>query len=95
MLLDARHRVIASTDGRGMLEETYAFQPRGQAMGWRDLPDGRLLGFARTPGYETYPGMGWYGAIELQPAADAGAVALAGAADNGEAEEGVDARATA
>lgn len=70
MLLDARHRVIAASDDRGVLEETYPFQPRGKALGWRELPGGRLLGFARTPGYETYPGMGWYGAIELRPAAD-------------------------
>jgi hypothetical protein len=94
MLLDARHRVIASTDGRGVLEETYAFQARGQAMGWRDLPDGRLLGFARTPGYETYPGMGWYGAIELLSAVDPADAALDRAADLGEAE-GTDVRATA
>ncbi len=71
MLLDSRHRVIAASDGRGVLEETYPFQPRGKAIGWRELPDGRLFGFARTPGYETYPGMGWYGAIELRPAAGA------------------------
>jgi hypothetical protein len=80
MLLDSRHRVIASSDDRGVLEETYGFQPRSKAMGWRELPDGRLLGFARTPGYETYPGMGWYGAIELRPSAEAdGADADAGA----------------
>ena len=68
LLLDSRQRVIASSDGQGVLEETFAFQGRGKAMGTRRLPDGRLLGYARTPGYETYPGMGWYGAIVLAPA---------------------------
>lgn len=77
LLLDSRHRVIAASDDTGVLEETFSFQTRGKAVGTRRLSDGRLLGFARTPGYETYPGMGWYGAIVLAPAA--GADAQAGA----------------
>jgi len=24
----------------------------------------RIIAFARTPGYETYQGLGWYGCIE-------------------------------
>lgn len=68
LLLDSRLRVIAASDGQGVLEESLAFQARGKPMGTRKLPDGRLLGYARTPGYETYPGMGWFGAILLAPA---------------------------
>ena len=27
------------------------------------LPDGTVVGYALTPGYETYQGLGWYGVI--------------------------------
>ena len=28
---------------------------------------GAIVGYALTPGYETYRGLGWFGAIELLP----------------------------
>jgi hypothetical protein len=35
------------------------------------------VGFALTPGYETYRGLGWYGVVEQRPsAAKAGAATL-------------------
>lgn len=63
LLLDARHRVIASSDGRGMLTETVPLRTEGRTMGYYGQQDGRTVGFSLTPGYETYRGLGWYGVI--------------------------------
>lgn len=62
MLLDASGKVIASSDGKGLFEKTIKI-PVSEATG-QLRTDGGIIAFARTPGYETYPGMGWYGAIE-------------------------------
>lgn len=62
MLVDRQNRVIASSDDKGVLSETYVFTPkaaRGTA-----IKDNRLVAYALTPGYETYKGLGWYGVIE-------------------------------
>jgi hypothetical protein len=75
MLVDARQLVIAASDDQGILEETVPFNHRGKKLGQSRLADGSLLGYARTPGYETYKGMGWFGVITLGPAADEGAPA--------------------
>lgn len=63
LLIDARHRVIASSDGRGILTESVPLRTSGQKMGYYTDPEGRMIGFSLTPGYETYKGMGWYGVI--------------------------------
>jgi hypothetical protein len=31
------------------------------------MPDGTLIGFHKTPGYETYEGLGWYGCVVQAP----------------------------
>lgn len=63
LLLDSRHRVIASSDGGLELGQAYPLKTNGKENGY--LHDGRLtVGFARTPGYETYKGLGWFGVIE-------------------------------
>lgn len=67
LLLDARHRVIAASDGQGVLEETLELKRRGKTIGALTNEDGTLVGFARTPGYETYKGLGWYGVVVLEP----------------------------
>jgi hypothetical protein len=60
--LDADGRVIAASDRRGVLTERLALRTDGQASGY--YADGEtVVGFAHTPGYETYEGLGWYGAI--------------------------------
>jgi len=64
MLVDARFRVLASSDNKGALEETIALRTGDQQVGHYRLDDGTVIAFARTPGYETYEGMGWYGVIE-------------------------------
>lgn len=62
MLLNARHEVIAATDGKGLLEEQFNLKPSEQRGYYRD--GDRLVSYAKTPGYETYRGLGWYGCIE-------------------------------
>jgi hypothetical protein len=67
LLVDARRRVIAASDGKGLLAESFPLKDDNNATGWYEAPDGALVAFARTPGYETYPGLGWYGVIVQQP----------------------------
>ncbi|WP_280138735.1 methyl-accepting chemotaxis protein [Trujillonella endophytica] len=62
LLLDSEGRVIAASDGVGVLTERIALRTDGAASGSYD-EGGTTIGFARTPGYETYEGLGWYGAL--------------------------------
>ncbi len=63
LLLDAQKRVLAASDGRGVLQEIVALDTGGRRSGsYRDR-EGRTVAFHLTPGYETYAGLGWYGAI--------------------------------
>ncbi|MGY1748568.1 cache domain-containing protein [Modestobacter sp. SYSU DS0511] len=62
LLLDADGRVLAASDGQDVLTERVELRTQGAASG--SYPDGtRTVGFARTPGYETYEGLGWYGCL--------------------------------
>lgn len=63
LLVDGGHRVIAASDGRGILSERIAFDPGRERAGVVARPNGGLLAFSATPGYETYAGLGWYGVI--------------------------------
>jgi hypothetical protein len=67
MLLDSRGRVIASSDGRGVLSETFDLSTGGKKSGYYTDKRGNLVGFSLTPGYETYKGLGWWGAIVQTP----------------------------
>ena len=67
MLLDSSHRVIASTGGRGVLSEQYPLQADQASIGYYNDRNNNVVGYALTPGYETYAGLGWYGVIEQQP----------------------------
>lgn len=67
LLLDKNHRVLASSDDRGVLTETAALRTGGAPMGHYHELNGRLVAFALTPGYETYEGLGWYGVIVQEP----------------------------
>jgi hypothetical protein len=62
MLLDRGGRVLAASDGHGALTEVF---PVGSFNG--DLgsyaKDDQTVGYAATPGYETYEGLGWFGCI--------------------------------
>ena len=62
MLLDQKGRVLASSDGRGVLTEVFPLNTSDGPMG--SYADGDLtVGYALTPGYETYKGLGWYGCL--------------------------------
>ncbi len=63
LLVDRNHRVIASSDGTGILSERIAFAPEGRLSGCDAGRDGGFVAFHLTPGYETYAGLGWFGVI--------------------------------
>lgn len=68
MLVDHDHVVLASSDNQGLLRErvdvTRADDTRA---GVYRRPDGTMVGFSITPGYETYEGLGWYGVVMQTP----------------------------
>ncbi|MEZ5840487.1 MAG: hypothetical protein R3D02_08675 [Hyphomicrobiales bacterium] len=63
LLVDRNRRVIAASDGQGILSERIAFDPAGRASGFEIRPNGGSIAFHATPGYETYEGLGWYGVL--------------------------------
>ncbi|MCX5541111.1 methyl-accepting chemotaxis protein [Paraburkholderia sp. CNPSo 3076] len=63
MIVNASHRVIASSDDKGVLEEQFRLTTDGKPTGFYRLTDGRTVSFAATPGYESYRGLGWYGVV--------------------------------
>jgi len=63
MLLSADHHVLAASDGRDILTGKVVLETEGRTRGWYRR-GGSIIAFARTPGYETYQGLGWYGCIE-------------------------------
>jgi hypothetical protein len=63
MLLDREFRVIAASDRRGVLNEKFPLKTGGKTAGYYTGDKGETVGFALTPGYETYKGLGWYGVI--------------------------------
>lgn len=63
LIVDAVGRVLAASDGRGLLDERYPLDRSGGDRG-HYTRDGRLVAYALTPGYETYKGLGWCGVIE-------------------------------
>ncbi|KIL97207.1 Methyl-accepting chemotaxis protein [Paramagnetospirillum magnetotacticum MS-1] len=67
LLLDQDHRVIASSDGVGVLTETLPLDTRSGPVGSYVDDHGTVTGYSLTPGYETYEGLGWYGVIIQHP----------------------------
>ena len=63
LLTDANGLVIAASDGKGILTERIHLRTGGKASGHYVEASGQSLAFHRTPGYETYAGLGWYGVI--------------------------------
>ena len=60
-------RVIAASDGKGLLSEQVSLSMNGQRSGFYQDRSGALVAFHATPGYETYKGLGWYGVILSAP----------------------------
>ena len=69
LLIDSTGRIIASSDQQGLLREVFHLETSGATMGNYLDETGNLVGFALTPGYETYRGLGWYGVIVQEPVA--------------------------
>ncbi|WP_018043020.1 methyl-accepting chemotaxis protein [Methylobacterium sp. 88A] len=65
LLVDAQGLVLASSGRRSLLREILPFRP-GERRSGADSA-GAVTAFHRTPGYETYAGLGWYGVIVQQP----------------------------
>jgi hypothetical protein len=68
MIVDSSFRVIAASDGKGILDERFPLKTDGKPSGFYSVSDGTTVSFAATPGYETYRGLGWYGVICQKPA---------------------------
>jgi len=67
MMVDANHRIIASSDAQSHLGERIELTTKsGQPSGYSTLSNNLIQGYSLTPGFETYPGMGWLGVIEQQ-----------------------------
>ncbi len=66
-VIDSQNRVIAISSGAAAggipLFEQYPLKTDGKPMGSYVDSCGNLVGFAQTPGYETYKGLGWYGVV--------------------------------
>jgi hypothetical protein len=67
LLLDANGTVIAASDRTGVLQERVDLQVGTADAGFYTDKRGAVVGYSLTPGYETYRGLGWYGAIVQQP----------------------------
>jgi hypothetical protein len=67
LLVDSNQRIIAASDRRGVLTETLPMQTEGNSKGNYMDSNGIMVGFALTPGYETYRGLGWYGVVIQKP----------------------------
>jgi hypothetical protein len=63
LLVDAQGLVIAASDARGILSERLHLKHDGQPSGHYSNSQGEITAFHRTPGYETYAGLGWYGVM--------------------------------
>ena len=61
LLVDSKFRVIASSDGQGLLTERVPL--KGGRSGFFKDGSGPEVAFHLTPGYETYKGLGWFGVI--------------------------------
>jgi hypothetical protein len=63
LLVDSNLRVIAASDGQGLLTERVPLSLEGRRSGFYHDRSGTLVAFHATPGYETYKGLGWFGVI--------------------------------
>jgi len=68
LIVDRDGRVIAASDGAGLLSER--LPPfAGERAGWQ-VQGGRIVAQHLTPGYETWRGLGWRGVIAQRLAAE-------------------------
>ncbi|MBN9584238.1 MAG: chemotaxis protein [Afipia sp. 62-7] len=67
LLVDAHRRIIASSEGTSSLDQHFQIETGNQTHGFYTRPDGTVVAFHATPGYETYRGLGWHGVIVRRP----------------------------
>lgn len=63
LILDAAHRVLAGRGPGVVPGQEIPLETGGRRSGHYTAPSGCQVGFALTPGYETYRGLGWYGCL--------------------------------
>lgn len=63
LIVDSTGRIIAASDDEGVLTDSIRLETKGEKTGAYELDDGTTVAFALTPGFETYPGLGWRGVI--------------------------------
>jgi len=67
IIVDATGRIIADSIQTVQDAKRYALQVRSTNTGGYRTAEGAFVGYALTPGYESYRGMGWFGVIEQRP----------------------------
>jgi len=68
MIADRDGMVLAASDGQGILTEVLPLSRLSPDHGVMTSPKGLEYAFQRTPGFETYEGLGWFGVIERRAA---------------------------
>jgi hypothetical protein len=66
LILDSNYRILVASDRCNLLEHL-DLTTGNQPMGTYVDKAGCIVGFALTPGYETYRGLGWYGVLIQSP----------------------------
>lgn len=66
LLLDKQKRIIASSDGEGLLEQ-FPLANEGKTKGYYRDNSNHMVAYAKTIGYEEYDGLGWWGVIIQKP----------------------------
>ena len=64
MLVDAKRKIIASSNDSHNLNDPISLETSGRNSGYYVASDKSIVAFHATPGYETYRGLGWYGVIK-------------------------------
>ncbi|NBX02961.1 MAG: hypothetical protein EBR02_02620 [Alphaproteobacteria bacterium] len=67
LLLDNRSRIIAASDGVGLLTH-FRLDNAGKTKCYYFDESGNTIAYAKTIGYQEYDGLGWWGVIVQQPA---------------------------
>ncbi|WP_301782001.1 methyl-accepting chemotaxis protein [Caballeronia sp. SEWSISQ10-4 2] len=67
MIVDANGQVIADSGQTSRDTKRYDLRKGSTDTGVYRTAEGSFVGYALTPGYESYLGMGWFGVIEQKP----------------------------
>lgn len=66
LLLDDQSRIIAASDGNGVLS-SFQLNNEGKTKGNYNDANGNIVAFAKTIGYQEFSGLGWKGVIIQRP----------------------------